>query len=289
MFELQLYIVIIIVALCLLYRILPCKFYEILVFIGTIFVAGLEIYLLIHFRIMQIIGFGVLATLLATIIAMFIDSKKNKDANCFMGLLYILPVIAFTFLINRGFTTRVYDISGVLSFAEEYNINQNLKYNGRLDSTTNSDHNNVYMIAARIGEDKDKLEKYKDKFKKKAEYSNYYIVILWYDEDGEFSHSGYSYSFLWDTMNYADSVTSYIDKVVDSDGLEKSVEDITENIDKAISTYENPFEDNGWGEDASDLGVHWVDGYTRGDGTEVDGYLRTDPDGDVTNNFSYYD
>ncbi|QKY91271.1 hypothetical protein [Acinetobacter sp. NEB 394] len=34
-------------------------------------------------------------------------------------------------------------------------------------------------------------------------------------------------------------------------------------------------------------GVHEVSGYTRSDGTEVDGYLRTNPDGIEENNFSY--
>lgn len=35
-------------------------------------------------------------------------------------------------------------------------------------------------------------------------------------------------------------------------------------------------------------GVHEVSGYTRSDGTEVDGYLRTNPDGIEENNFSYH-
>ena len=32
-----------------------------------------------------------------------------------------------------------------------------------------------------------------------------------------------------------------------------------------------------------------VDGYVREDGTEVDSYLRTMPDSDVTNNLSFWD
>lgn len=35
-------------------------------------------------------------------------------------------------------------------------------------------------------------------------------------------------------------------------------------------------------------GVHEVSGYTRDDGTEVSGYLRTNPDGIEENNFSYH-
>ncbi|MDH1725029.1 hypothetical protein N5E37_02305 [Acinetobacter johnsonii] len=37
----------------------------------------------------------------------------------------------------------------------------------------------------------------------------------------------------------------------------------------------------------SGQGVHEVSGYTREDGTEVSGYLRTNPDGIEENNFSY--
>lgn len=40
-------------------------------------------------------------------------------------------------------------------------------------------------------------------------------------------------------------------------------------------------------ENYSNPGVHEVSGYTRADGVEVDGYLRTNPDGIEENNFSY--
>jgi len=33
-------------------------------------------------------------------------------------------------------------------------------------------------------------------------------------------------------------------------------------------------------------GVHWVNGYYRSDGTYVNGYWRTNPDGDPSNNFN---
>lgn len=38
---------------------------------------------------------------------------------------------------------------------------------------------------------------------------------------------------------------------------------------------------------SDDSGYHYVEGYTRSDGTEVDGYVRGDPDGVEENNIEY--
>jgi len=40
-------------------------------------------------------------------------------------------------------------------------------------------------------------------------------------------------------------------------------------------------------EDSNSPGTHWVDGYYRDDGTYVEGYERSNPDGDLSNNLNY--
>lgn len=52
---------------------------------------------------------------------------------------------------------------------------------------------------------------------------------------------------------------------------------------------EYSLDDDVWydGDSNNNPDVHWVNEYDRSDGTHVDGYWRTDPDDDLTNNFSY--
>ena len=69
-------------------------------------------------------------------------------------------------------------------------------------------------------------------------------------------------------------------------GLEGNEKEIVSYIQASVGTHDQEMFDND-DTGVSDPGVHGVDGYTRQDGTQVDGYLRTSPDGDPTNNFSY--
>lgn len=47
-------------------------------------------------------------------------------------------------------------------------------------------------------------------------------------------------------------------------------------------SYEDYGDDHGYGDDSP--GTHWVEGYTQSDGTYVNGYERSNPDGNLFNN-----
>lgn len=283
MFQLQVMILILAVIAPYLEKRISKKKLQIVIILLGIFTIIFGLYLLLHLRIMQIIGFAILF-----VCAEVISYNIKESGICWMSLCVnasFLPIIILAFLMNRGFITRVYDPAHVLSFVEEYNINQTLKYEGRLESTTNCDHNEVYLITQNLDGNFKKENKYINKLKEKAEYSNYYIVKLNYDKEKNFIGCGYDYSFQWDSARGSDSGCEIIAKEINKHGVALSAGKITQVVDACISSYSSPFEDMDEGDE--DPGVHWVNGYDRSDGTHVDGYLRTNPDGDPTNNFSY--
>ena len=148
MFQLQVMILILAVIAPYLEKRISKKKLQIVIILLGIFTIIFGLYLLLHLRIMQIIGFAILF-----VCAEVISYNIKESGICWMSLCVnasFLPIIILAFLMNRGFITRVYDPAHVLSFVEEYNINQTLKYEGRLESTTNCDHNEVYLITQNL-------------------------------------------------------------------------------------------------------------------------------------------
>lgn len=195
---------------------------------------------------------------------------------CIVGALYL----------NRGIITRVYDTAGELSFVERYNINHQLKYDGNAGKLSGNDIP-LYIMTRNLGESGKKEQKIIDKVRNQDAH---YMVCLNYDEEGNYLKTGYIYRMpprveVNELKKSMDKITERIIK----DGPVKSVKYIAQCVQESIfdNDYSYALEDDGDGSD--DPGVHWVNDYYRQDGTHVDGYLRTDPDGDPTNNFSYYD
>lgn len=187
--------------------------------------------------------------------------RKHEHSNTFT---YCLIIIILLF-VNRGIGDRIYDEASVISFMQDYNLNSNLVHESKF-----TDHKvNLYVVTSKTNKDIKKIIK---KIKKKKYY---YIVILYFDNRGSYVESKYSYRTFWG----ADDVTSEIDEKVNNDGIKKCLASVPELMRDAIA---GPPDDMDSGDD--DVGTHWVDDYYRSDGTHVDGYERSNPDGNPNNN-----
>lgn len=232
---------------------------------------------------------GELMPIITAVIMIFfgnIISSSIRDGEWDV-ILKSLPFIVGMLYLNRGIITRVYDSAGQFSFVERYNMNYQLKYDGYF-----GDEVRLYIVTQNIYGNMKKENKVKEKIRKK---SDYYVISMNYDQEGNYLATGYMYDICYthdEKANNPKLVAKMISKKIKSDGMSGIVSYITECVEDSLyghygelaDEYDRDYEDEPYSDDPD---VHWVDGYDRQDGTHVDGYLRTDPDGDPTNNFSY--
>lgn len=264
------------------------------VFIVTFIVSILKIKLPDRLLKILIIGICILCfvwlfqlkfmLIIATIAMIFLGTlfDEVRSFQDFKSTLtVVIPAVLIVLFLNRGIITRVYDPANVLSPIEEYNLNHELKYYGEIDGISKTDVR-IYLVTQNLDGDMEKEENTKKKIRKKE---NYVMICLNYDEDGNYLATGYKYDLFWFyNIGNIEFMTSRVTELMKTDGLSGNIEYIKQCVAATLGETEY-FE----GEDyEDDPGVHWVDEYYRDDGTHVDGYWRTDPDGDVTNNFSYY-
>lgn len=250
--------------------------------IGCVICLILFVFWFRHGRIMPII------TTIALIFIGLIIGECIKTKEFSVILIFLLFALVVLYL-NRGIFTRFYDPSGQFSFVERYNMNYQLRYEGNLPEGIK-----LYILTQNLDGNMIKENKIIEKLNKKIEY---YLVCMNYDQEGNYIGTGYSYKSPYTYESLPGSLRPYESRItakVQTDKMSEAIQYIKKcvsntfddgyyDLDDEYYGYENDYSDN------SDPGVHWVDEYDRQDGTHVDGYLRTDPDGDPTNNFSYQD
>ncbi len=176
-----------------------------------------------------------------TIIAMMVlgsglgDYLKTGEREGFWTALVLVVIVLF---VNRGFVTRVYDPAHRLSFAEQYNVNQILRYDGKIEDGRLP----IYIITQNSDGDKKREDRIKEKIKRKND--DYFMVFLNYDSFGNYTGTGYSYSLpAWREMGDIEEVQARISERMRKGGLTGNVEYIIECVDAEVHYYENPFED----------------------------------------------
>ena len=222
--------------------------------------------------------------------------REKRD----MMIFQFIVVVGMMFL-NRGLAPRVYDYANVLSFVEEYNMACKLRYTGQIDRNAKTPIK-VYIMTQESGNNGKSEDRTIEKFSTK---DGSYLVILNYDEEGLRS-TGYSINvFWWYSLRNLSSFKYNVTKLMQEGELATNLDTIVEYAAATVGCGEMPIIDgdilraerdmwdysSDWDDEdydeSYDDGVHWVDDYYRSDGTHVDGYWRTDPDDDLTNNFSY--
>ena len=242
--------------------------------IAFLFYSGILIFQL---KFMQII---------TSLVMIFLGYLIGSTIKRFNIVLFLIAagIFAVALLFNGGLTKRIYDEAGILSFADEYNVNHNLKYTQKLSIPDSYSEVKVYIMTQKIDGDMKKENKVKEKFKHK---DNVFMIFLNYDEDNNYVGTGYYYNAVWwFTFNDDKKALANVTSCMNQKGLVGNEKELVSYIQASVGTHDQEMFDND-DPGTSDPGVHGVDGYTRQDGTQVDGYLRTNPDGDPTNNFSY--
>lgn len=245
--------------------------------ISCLFLLGICICWLIQLKIMLIITLIVLYGL-GYALRQSKDIKSLKTTLCTS-----LIILAVLIMLNRGVVTRIYDRAGVLSIRDEIMLNQQIRYDGKIDGVSGTKVKLYIATNTTDGIKDEKLYKIVEKVHKR---DNTFVIVLCYDVDGNFLRTGYSYSLDWFyEVSGIDTMRDKISKIMIEEGLSGNIDKISDCVAATLGEIEY-FDDDEYYDDLAP-GVHWVDGYYRSDGTYVDGYWRTDPDGDPTNNFSY--
>ncbi|MDA2253319.1 hypothetical protein PDM88_29055 [Bacillus cereus] len=73
------------------------------------------------------------------------------------------------------------------------------------------------------------------------------------------------------------------DGILEDEEIDSAETEEEETYNRRKYLYEDEYESY----QSDDSGYHYVEGYTRDDGTEVEGYVRGDPDGIEENNIEY--
>ena len=214
------------------------------------------------------------------------------DEHNYTAILIKLAVVGIVIIYNGGlFSKRIYDNAKCLSFIDEYDFNASLNSIGRKDDDTD-----YYIVTEFQGEAEiEKLKQFNEKLKAKGRY---FLLVLYYDESGNIVDSAYAYQLksapdlICEKENENGEVEEeQLFEVIEKRVQEKGIENCSMFIPNSMlaSVYDDvSYDEEGelWFDDG-EVGVHWVNDYYRADGTHVDGYWRTNPDGDPTNNFSY--
>lgn len=222
--------------------------------------------------------------------------RKKADRKMFLICFCYLAILLF---LNRGILTRVIDAAHTINFWDQYNINYQLRYANNRGLFQEKPDYKLYVITLDDNASEEERDKVIYKVKKKAGFEDYMIVILNYDEK-ELVSTGYSYSvdrqYISDWTYARDCVVKWIQKGSVNTNLckyidkrNKEEEEYWVSGEDGSSRGSDEFDPEQWDDDSDSNfpGAHWVDGYDRADGTHVDGYYRTNPDDDVTNNFNY--
>lgn len=246
--------------------------------ISVLLLVGICIYWLLQLKFMLII----------TVFVMYVMGcafSVAQDFASFKTTFFIFLIVGAVLLVfNRGLVTRIYDPADVLSVKEEFMLNQQIRYEGKMDGAS-ATKAKLFIVTNHI--DGKCEEKTKEILKKLNRKENIFIIVLNYDDEGNFVRTGYQYSLYWFyTVSGLDEMQARISKIMVEDGLNGNIDKISNCIAVTFGEIDY-FDDYDDDFDAPSPGVHWVDDYYRSDGTHVDGHWRTNPDGDPTNNFSY--
>ena len=215
---------------------------------------------------------GRIALLILNIVICFFRNSvwENFQERKYKVVLKYFILVMLLLFINRGVGNRVYDEAGVLSPLQEYELNSNLSRQHSLITKGTK----FYIITKSPDTDM-------KQFNKKIRNKYFYTLILCYDNNGKYYRS----KVIKRTQYGADDIEIDITEKMTKDGLRACLDSAPEMMNWALYGFESPFE----GDDdyyADSPGTHWVNGYDRSDGTHVNGYERSNPDGNPYNNLN---